>query len=392
MLKKIIKYTLRALLVVLVVLILVPALLYIPAVQDFVRKHAVGYASRALGMDLSVERLRLSFPLRLSVDNTLLVDKADTLLSCGRLSLDVALWPLVRKEVVIRSFGLERVAARYKDSLAGMDMRLSAGLLSLDAVKADLSANTAGIASLVLSDADVRLDITQAAPKEEADTTAALPWTIGIGKLSVGNLAFGMRTAPAVSELSVRLTEGTVDECRVRLDSQQVSVKSVLLNRGGYSYLTGPAVPGKEKQEAAPVPGGSTPSLPWTVRVGSVVLDDNRAEYGLLNHRPAAGFDPSFIVLSTLDLAVDSIYNRGADIALQIRRMAFTERSGLTVSDMTGDIGMDASGISLAGVTLKTPFSRIEANISAGEGILALAPDSPLKADLMADVNTKDLT
>ena len=391
MLKKIIKYTLRALLVVLVVLILVPALLYIPAVQDFVRKRAVGYASRALGMDLSVERLRLSFPLRLSVDNTLLVDKADTLLSCGRLSLDVALWPLVRKEVVIRSFGLERVAARYKDSLAGMDMRLSAGLLSLDAAKADLSANTAGIASLVLSDADVRLDITQAAPKEEADSTAALPWTIGIGKLSVGNLAFGMRTAPAVSELSVRLAEGTVDECRVRLDSQQVSVKSVLLNRGGYSYLTGPAVPGKEKQEAAPAPGGSTPSLPWTVRVGSVVLTGNRAEYGLLNHRPAAGFDPSFIALSTLDLAVDSIYNRGADIALQIRRMAFTERSGLTVSDMTGDIGMDASGISLAGVTLKTPFSRIEANISAGEGILALAPDSPLKADLMADVNTKDL-
>ena len=77
MLKKIIKYTLRALLVVLVVLILVPALLYIPAVQDFVRKRAVGYASRALGMDLSVERLRLSFPLRLSVDNTLLVDKAE---------------------------------------------------------------------------------------------------------------------------------------------------------------------------------------------------------------------------------------------------------------------------------------------------------------------------
>ena len=120
MLKKIIKYTLRALLVVLVVLILVPALLYIPAVQDFVRKRAVGYASRALGMDLSVERLRLSFPLRLSVDNTLLVDKADTLLSCGRLSLDVALWPLVRKEVVIRSFGLERVAARYKDSLLSL--------------------------------------------------------------------------------------------------------------------------------------------------------------------------------------------------------------------------------------------------------------------------------
>ena len=76
MLKKILKYTFRTLLVILLVLILVPALLYIPAVQDFVRSKAVGYASRTLGMDLSVERLRLSFPLRLSVDNTLLTDKA----------------------------------------------------------------------------------------------------------------------------------------------------------------------------------------------------------------------------------------------------------------------------------------------------------------------------
>ena len=90
MLKKILKYTFRTLLVILLVLMLVPALLYIPVVQDFVRGKAVGYASRTLGMDLSVERLRLSFPLRLSVDNTLLTDKGDTLLSCGHLSLDVA--------------------------------------------------------------------------------------------------------------------------------------------------------------------------------------------------------------------------------------------------------------------------------------------------------------
>ena len=82
MLKKILKYTFRTLLVILLVLILVPALLYIPAVQDFVRSKAVGYASRTLGMDLSVERLRLSFPLRLSVDNTLLTDKGDGLWEC----------------------------------------------------------------------------------------------------------------------------------------------------------------------------------------------------------------------------------------------------------------------------------------------------------------------
>ena len=65
MLKKILKYTLRTLLVILLVLMLVPALLYIPAVQDFVRGKAVGYASRTLGKALSEARLGLSFQQRL---------------------------------------------------------------------------------------------------------------------------------------------------------------------------------------------------------------------------------------------------------------------------------------------------------------------------------------
>lgn len=386
MLKKILKHTLRTLLVILLVLLLVPALLYVPAVQDLVRRRAVAYASRTLGMEVSVENIRLAFPLRLTVDNTLLADGADTLLRCGRLSLDAALWPLIRKEVVIRNFALERVAAHYKDTLAGMNLRVAAGALSLEAARADLSANTAGIARLVLADADIRLDLTEAAPAGKKDSTAALPWTVGLDRIAVSNLAFGMRTSPAVSELSVRLADGTVDICRVGLESQQVSVKSVLLDRGTYSYLTRPA----EAENEAPAKTAE-PSAPWTVRVGSVALTGNSVEYGRLGHRPAAGFDPAFISLAPLDLTIDSVYNRGADIALQIRRMAFTERCGLSVRDLTGRVGMDASGIVLSGFDLQTAFSRIRAELSAGAGILKLEPSSPLDAALSADLNTKDL-
>ena len=386
MLKKILKHTLRTLLVILLVLLLVPALLYVPAVQDLVRRRAVAYASRTLGMEVSVESIRLAFPLRLTVDNTLLADGADTLLRCGRLSLDAALWPLIRKEVVIRNFALERVAAHYKDTLAGMNLRVAAGALSLEAARADLSANTAGIARLVLADADIRLDLTEAAPAGKKDSTAAQPWTVGLDRIAVSNLAFGMRTSPAVSELSVRLADGTVDTCRVGLESQQVSVKSVLLDRGAYSYLTGPA----EAENEAPAKTAE-PSAPWTVRVGSVALTGNSVEYGRLGHRPAAGFDPAFISLAPLDLTIDSVYNRGTDIALQIRRMAFTERCGLSVRDLTGRVGMDASGIVLSGFDLQTAFSRIRAELSAGAGILKLEPSSPLDAALSADLNTKDL-
>lgn len=439
MLKKILKYTFRTLLVILLVLMLVPALLYIPAVQDFVRGKAVGYASRTLGMDLSVERLRLSFPLRLSVDNTLLTDKGDTLLSCGHLSLEVAVWPLLRKEVAVRSLELAKLAAHYRDSTADMDLKVAAGQFAVNDCRVGLPAKTVGISRIALTDGDVFLNTAESAPAEKADSAAALPWQIDVGKLTVANLAFGMRTAPAVTDLSVRLPDGEVDSCRVLLDSRQVSVKSILLNRGGYAYLTAPADAGEKAPDKTAVPDkrtasnkttarskaapsdktatqgkaahpdktaaannassphdaaaddGEAPALPWTVRVGSVALNDNSLEYGTLHHRPAAGFDPAFIVLSPLDLSVDSIYNRGADIALRIRRLAFTERSGLSLRNAAGAFAMDSTGISLSGFELATPLSGIRAEAHAGAGIMRMAPDTPLTADLSASLNTEEI-
>ena len=390
MLKKIVKYTLRTLLVLLLVL-LIPALLYIPAVQDFIRGKAVGYASEALGMELSVGRIRLAFPLRLTVEETLLVDRADTLVDCGKLSVDIALWPLIRKEVVVRSFELDRVAAHYRDSTGGLDMRIAAGQLALEEARADLRAQTAGIARIALSDGDIFLDLAESAPAEKADSTAPSAWSFDIRQISIGNTAFGMRTAPAATELSVRLADGEIEACRVGLGSQQVDVKSVLLDRGAYSYLTAPADPEQEPAAEPASPDDATPSLPWTVRVGSVALTDNRAEYGTLGHRPAAGFDPAFIALSALDLTIDSVYNRGADIALQIRRLAFTERSGLAVRDASGRFEMDSTGIALSGFELETRYSQLRAELSAGPGILRMEPATPLSADLSATVNTQEI-
>ena len=129
--RKIVKYTLRTLLGLVAALVLIPASLYIPAVQDFVRVRAERSVARSLGMELSIGRIRLAFPLRLSADDVLLRQRGDTLVRCGRLSLDVALLPLLRSRAVIRNFELGDFAARYRDSVAGTDMRLAAGRLGI---------------------------------------------------------------------------------------------------------------------------------------------------------------------------------------------------------------------------------------------------------------------
>lgn len=401
------KHTLRTLAVLLLAVLLLPALLYVPAVQDLVRRKAAAYASQALGMELSVERLRLSFPLRLTVEGTLLRDGADTLLRCGRLSLDAALWPLLRREVAVDRFELRDLAARYADSLAGMELRLAAGRFSLEECRVGLPAHRVDLGTVSLSGADISLDLRAAGAPEKTDSTASPAWTVAVGQLVVANTAFGMRTAPAVTELAVRLPGGMVERCVVRLGDRDVAVGSLLLERGEYAYRTAPAAADASQPVPAHAPAGSSgpdaaeraagpesaaaaESQPWSVLVGSVVLTDNRVEYGTLGHTPAAGFDPECIALSGLDLEIDSIRNRGAEIALLIRRMRFAERCGVDVQQLDGGFRMDSAGIALSDFNLRTANSSLRADLSAGAGALRADPAAAVAADLAARIAPGD--
>lgn len=406
MLKKIMKHTLRTLAVLLLAVLLLPTLLYVPAVKDLVRRKAAAYASQALGMELSVARLRLAFPLRLTVEGTLLRDGADTLLRCGRLSLDAALWPLLRKEVVVDRFELRDLAARYADSLGGMELHLAAGRFALEECRVRLPAHRVDLGTVSLSDADISLDLQATDTPEKTDSTTSPAWTVAVGQLVVANTAFGMRKAPAVTELAVRLPGGMVERCVVRLDDRDVAVGSLLLERGEYAYRTAPAAADASQPVPAHATAGSSgpdpakrgaepesaaaAAQPWSVLIGSVVLADNRVEYGTLGHTPAAGFDPECIALSGLDLEIDSIRNRGADIALLIRRMSFAERCGVDVQQLDGGFRMDSAGIALSDFNLHTASSSLQADLSAGAGALQADPAAAVAADLAARIAPGD--
>ena len=98
---------------VVALLLLVPVALYVPFVQDFVKDIVVREVSKATGYDISVERIRLRWPLRLSVDDALIVEQTgDTMLMAQRLDLGVGLRPLFRGDVEIDYARLD--SARYQ--------------------------------------------------------------------------------------------------------------------------------------------------------------------------------------------------------------------------------------------------------------------------------------
>lgn len=389
---KILKYLLRGLLLVIVLLMLLPTALYVPAVQRWACTRAEEYLSRTLGMELSVTRIRLAFPLHLTVDRAVLCDGRDTLLRCGRLDVRVAPLPLLRGELAVRDLKISELGVCYADSLAGMNARVEVGDLALRIARIDLRKHALFLFRADLARADVALDLgpsAESAPK--ADTAAAQPWRISVGRLTVSNTAFRMRTAPEGTELETTLADGTVDGCEVDLAASQVAVSRLVLDRGAYAYRKA-AVPTEEADPSAAVSVESaSPAVPWQVRVGRIILRNNNMAYGTLGHKPAAGFDPEALELTGVDLEIDSLWNRGGDIALQLAGLSFAERSGLVVRDAAGRFSMDSTGISLSGFRIATPRSEIGAELRAGAGLVSLDPSAPLAAEVHMSLAAADV-
>ena len=102
------------LLIPFLLVIILSVLLYVPAFQDFAVRQATYYAGQATGMQIGIERIRLSFPLNLQVQGVKVVEEqfpADTLLSLDELNIRIRPWPLFNKEVLVESVGFRNVQA-----------------------------------------------------------------------------------------------------------------------------------------------------------------------------------------------------------------------------------------------------------------------------------------
>ena len=66
--KKYMKWGVAILLTPVLLIVLLAVMLYIPPIQNWAVKQVVSYASEQTGMDISVKRVNLVFPLNLGVE------------------------------------------------------------------------------------------------------------------------------------------------------------------------------------------------------------------------------------------------------------------------------------------------------------------------------------
>lgn len=375
-------------------MLLIPVLLYVPFIQNFVKDIAVREASKATGWEISVDCLRLRWPLRLSVDDVCIVEApGDTMLDARRLDVGVRLRPLFSGDIDVDYARLD--SARYqmgnRDSI--MWLRAAVDHAEFEATRLKISFEDINLDRALVDGCRVRLIMKPDTAATPRDTSASKPMVIRARDIELRRISYSMSMLPTIDSLGcevpvARLRDGLVDISRRRVRVGFLGVDSV-----SATYLTPSARWLSENPQSAAsdsVVPVTPDSLLWTVTADSLRLTARNALYAMRGTRPLPGLDMNYLQASDIAIAVDSFYNRGASVRVPLSRLEATERCGLTLR-ADGIFDMTPTVMSARDFVISTNASDIRLSASMGVGDLTRDTSLPLNLDATASVAMADV-
>lgn len=311
--------------------LLLAILLYIPPVQNFAVHQVANYLSDNLGMDVRINKVRLAFPLDLAVHHMTAVEKGDTLLNADRLRLNVKLMPLFEGRADVDGFELYGLVIDTKSYISDTRIKGHAGQLTAAAHGVDWEKELVNLDHARLHDADIYVTLSDTAKKDTTESKAK--WNIAVKKVDI-------------------------ERSKVHLQMPGDSMR-IYANLG-----------------LAALRGGAFDTGRNYYAVKALQLQDCDVNYDIPYIKPVAGIDPNHIAVKRLTLMLDTLsYNNEGVLRAGLRGLTLHEKCGLDVTRLSGSVYMDTTQLRLPALLLRTPASRIDADVafdfkafSAGKG------------------------
>ena len=303
-----------------VCLLLVSVLLYLPAVQNTAVKKAITFVSESTGWHIDFERMRLSFPLDLSVRNAVIrgVD-GEPLVRVGRLTVDVRFRSLLKGYLSVKKIAMESLVLNTGSLLEGMAIQGKAGYTSLSADSVNWKTGWLELNSLVCSDVDVEVLMCDTIAPDSTSTRIDL--FVGLKKVEFDNVAWTLRMPCDSIFFNMQIAEAVLLDGFADLGAERYGASGLQAKINELSYTTG--------------------------------TTDGEME--------TSGFDASFIHLTDVALALDSIYYDGCGtMSASLTACSAKERSGLAVQTMTGHFYADSLHIEIPDFQLATASSMLQ--------------------------------
>mgnify|MGYP002071994598 FL=1 len=313
-------------------------------------KRVADYASRETGMDVRVDRLRLSFPLDLSLQGVSVADaQGDTLLRVEDLTVDVYLATLFRGSVKVETLELNRAYVDTKDLISGLGFKGGLERFTLDTDDINLAHQRAMLNRIRLE--TCQLEIALGADTAQKDTASSpVNWILEVKRAEIADSRLRLRMPGDSMVINAALTD--------------VALAHGFLDLGEQLY-----------------------------RAERFDLKSDSLRYDLPYQPVTTGLDVNHLGISNIDIRIDSVEFRGENTALAavFRHATMKEKSGLVLSDLTGHIRLDSASLFLPDLELRTPDSQLRAQAEMDWHALTPQADGTLAVRLSADLGKQDL-
>jgi hypothetical protein len=379
---------LLSLLIFFIVLLALPWLIYLPPIQSWLKDIACDQIYDATGMRASIDLFRLRFPLDVELDGVTVLDvSGDTMVNARQAIVDVQVRPLLNLDVKVNKLHLIEGYYRMvsKDSSMILTMR-AADLETNSRCSADISTGVISLDKVKLSGGDVKvyMDVWKQVPTPPEPGK----FIIKVRDAEMTDFRFAMSMLPTIDTLTVTSATMHVRDANVNLVDNKISIGSATLRDGDAKYI----VPTAKYIASHPAPAPSPyESIPMVVTGDTLKLENFTATYATKGAKAAKGFDPSYISMAGLNIHLNNFYNRASEVELPITLLSGKERCGIQITEGSGYVKVDTTGIILDKLAVKTLFSSISADAYLSYPMMAMDTSGAFDLDANASVGLPDI-
>lgn len=388
----------------------------IPAVQNKIVQRVVLSLKETTGAEISLDRILISFPKRIVMENLLVANpQQDTLLYAGRISVDADLIGLLSHRIqlndvgltdirgqvtrgpdgdfnfqfmldslageespqdspskpwdfTIRGVTLEKIDVRYDDHYSGIFIDVIVKSLQARARNFDL---TGGLISLSSVDIDgLRGDMAlrqgsapDTASVDSEETEPNTPLSLTASTIDIKESQIRFRDEQSGSELNFDVGMLHISEPNVDMVGPRIAVDAFHLERSFIAYHQ--HVPRDTVEAFDSVGETQATDETWSFELDRLTLEDNALQYHDFTSERTPGLDPNHLWVTRLEADISNVAVSPTRYAANIDRLGFHESGGFRLNNLTAVLTADSVHTSVDNLDLETPNSRVRVSMDA---------------------------
>lgn len=348
--KKWLKIFIGILLTPFILSIVLAVLLYIPPIQQWAAEKATAYVKSAYGTDISIGRIRISFPLDIELEGLrVLQDEAD-IASLESLVVDLDMMHILMLQIKVDAIELNSVTVNTSDLIESVRIDGTLERFFLKAEQIDLLKSDVSLAQAEISGADIKVTLGESAETDTTDNNP-LPWKIGIEKIAINNANLSLLIPTDSMNVGVQIQECTLNDGAIDLPNGIYEAQNLLLQTDTVRY-----------------------------DIGDMPVEQRGIDFGHL-----------MLLHSTIGIEAPHYNMTSGTAKADIRISDVKEKSDLGIDLFSACLGMDSIQMWAENVSLQTPNTQLNAQARVGFSTLKPKGKGPVSVKVDGKLGKADL-